>query len=185
MSDALVISTVALWIAVVVLGLIVWALTRQVGVLLERVNPAGALVTNPRLQPGQSAPALELTALDGKRLAIGGPSPHGRSTLIFFLSPTCPVCDALLPAVRSLARTERDWLDIVLASDGVDADHGAFVERKRLAPLPYVLSTELGLRLHVAQLPYAVLIDQAGTIASMGITNTREHLESVLEAKLR
>ena len=44
MSSALVVSVIALWIAVVVLAIVVVALTRQIGVLYERVAPAGALM---------------------------------------------------------------------------------------------------------------------------------------------
>jgi len=34
-------------------------------------------------------------------------------------------------------------------------------------------------------LTFAVLIDQQGNIASMGLVNSREHLESLFEAKER
>ena len=34
-------------------------------------------------------------------------------------------------------------------------------------------------------MPYAVLIDEHNTISSMGIINSREHLESLFEAKER
>ena len=43
MAEALVISNVILWVLVIVLALVVLALARQVGVLHERVAPAGAL----------------------------------------------------------------------------------------------------------------------------------------------
>jgi methylamine dehydrogenase accessory protein MauD len=33
--------------------------------------------------------------------------------------------------------------------------------------------------------PYAVLLDGAGTIRSKGLVNSREHLESLLEAERR
>ena len=35
----------------------------------------------------------------------------------------------------------------------------------------------------VQWLPYAVLIDERGVIASLGIVNSREHLESLFEAE--
>ncbi|HEY7775129.1 MAG TPA: hypothetical protein VIC02_01200, partial [Kineobactrum sp.] len=35
----------------------------------------------------------------------------------------------------------------------------------------------------VSKLPYGVLIDEHGVIASMGIINSREHLDSLFEAK--
>jgi methylamine dehydrogenase accessory protein MauD len=47
----------------------------------------------------------------------------------------------------------------------------------------YVLSRELGLDYQVPRLPYAVLIDGAGTVRARGLVNTREHLESLFEAR--
>ncbi len=44
MTEALAASNVLLWVAVVVLAGVVFALTRQIGVLHERVAPAGALM---------------------------------------------------------------------------------------------------------------------------------------------
>ena len=48
-----------------------------------------------------------------------------------------------------------------------------------------MVSEILGKTYGVAKLLYAVLIDVADTIASMGIINSREHLESLFEAKER
>jgi methylamine dehydrogenase accessory protein MauD len=107
-----------------------------------------------------------------------------KSQLLFFLAPDCPVCNELTPALKSAAKAESDWLDVVLASDG-ELDHRAYAQRKGLQNFPYVVSEILGKTYGVAKLPYAVLIDEAGTIASMGIINSREHLESLFEAKER
>ena len=186
MSDLVVASSILLlWIAVVALSLAVFGLSRQIGVLLERVAPGGALMTGKGLEPGEFAPELSLTALGGASVHVGGERSDQRSTLVFFLSPTCPMCDAVLPAVRTLARSERDWLDVVLASDGDDADHAAYVRRKNLGALPYVVSRELGLRFRVGQLPHAALVGENGVVVAAGLTNTREHIESLLEAKRR
>ena len=43
MTNLLIASNVILWIAVIVLATMVFALVRQIGVLYERVAPAGAL----------------------------------------------------------------------------------------------------------------------------------------------
>jgi methylamine dehydrogenase accessory protein MauD len=185
MSTVIIASNVLLWITVIALVLAVLGLSRQIGVLLERVAPAGALMTGKGLKPGESAPELDLTSLQGDPVHIGGVRGDGRSTLVFFLSPTCPMCDAVVPAVRSLARSERTWVDVVLASDGDDADHEGYAKRKKLQELPYVVSRELGLRFRVGQLPHAALIDENGVIAAAGLINTREHLDSLLEAKQR
>ena len=181
----LIASIVAQWIALLVLGAICIALARQVGVLHERVAPAGALMLpQGRLAVGDAAPRLSLRALDESVVAIGAPRDR-RSQLIFFLAPDCPVCKKLLPTLQSAALAERNWLDVVLASDGEAADHRAFVRAKGLEGFPYVLSEQLGRSFAASKLPYAALIDENGKVASMGLVNTREHLESLFEAKER
>jgi methylamine dehydrogenase accessory protein MauD len=159
------------------------ALARQIGVLYERVAPAGALMMNQKLAVGAQAPELSVTALDGAMVQVGATG--DQSQLLFFLSPDCPVCNELTPALKSAARAEADWLQVVLASDGEDQDHRRYIERKGLQAFPYVVSELLGKTYGVSKLPYAVLIDEQGVIASMGIINSREHLDSLFEAKER
>jgi len=180
--DLLWVSNIVLWIGFLAMAVVNLALARQTGVLYERVAPAGALMMNQKLEEGARAPELVVPVLDGDVLQVGKVS--GKSQLLFFLSPDCPVCNELTPALKSAAKAESDWLDVVLASDG-EQDHRSYIQRKGLQDFPYVLSELLGKTYGVAKLPYAVLIDEAGTIASMGIINSREHLESLFEAKER
>jgi len=182
--DWLVVSNVVLWIGFIAMVLVNFALARQIGVLYERVAPAGALMMNRKLAVGADAPVLPVTTLSGESLQAGVPD-GGRSQLLFFLSPDCPVCNELTPALKAAARAEADWLQVVLASDGEEQDHRAYVERKGLQKFPYVISELLGKTFGVSKLPYAVLIDERGKIASMGIINSREHLDSLFEAKER
>lgn len=185
MMNLLVVSNVVLWAMVLVLAFIVFALTRQIGVLYERVAPAGALAVNKKLEAGQDAPAMALQTLDNKLVDIAGNAKTKRSQLLFFVSPVCPVCKTLLPALKSAAEHESDWLDVILASDGTNLDHSGFVRQYDLQAFPYVVSEFLGKSYGVAKLPYAALIDEDGKVASLGIVNSREHLDSLFEAKDR
>jgi methylamine dehydrogenase accessory protein MauD len=185
MLSALLVSNVLLWIALLAMVCIILALVRQIGVLSERVAPAGALVVGSGPKAGETVPVLAVTDLSGKLGEVGGLHSESRSTLLFFLSPTCPVCKTLLPVLKSVARRERKWLEVVLASDGARKEHEAFRHEHHLESFPYLLSTELGVTYRVAKLPYAVLIDEAGVIRSTGLVNSREHLESLFEAKER
>ena len=180
--DVLVVSNIALWIGFLAMVVVNLALARQIGVLYERVAPAGALMMNQTLSVGSPAPELSLVSLEGDTVEVG--KAGGKSQLVFFLSPDCPVCNELTPALKSAAKAESSWLSVVLASDG-EQDHSGYATRKGLESFPYVVSELLGKTYGVAKLPYAVLIDESGTIASMGIINSREHLESLFEAKER
>jgi methylamine dehydrogenase accessory protein MauD len=180
-GDALIVSNALLWIVVVVLSGVVLALLRQVGVLHERVAPAGALVGRGGPRVGEPAPVLEVEDWSGRRLRVGGVG--DASTLVCFLSPGCPVCKTLLPVLRSVAAAEAARL--VFASDGARAEHEAFVRAHGLEREAYVLSAALGLAYQVGRLPYAVLLDAEGIVRARGLVNTREHLESLFEAKER
>ena len=45
------------------------------------------------------------------------------------------------------------------------------------------MSEVLGMSYGISKLPYGVLIDENGRVAAMGIVNSREHLDSLFEAK--
>ncbi|MHA3903976.1 methylamine dehydrogenase accessory protein MauD [Castellaniella sp. WN] len=178
---ALIVSNIVLWAVILALLLVVLALSRQIGVLYERVAPMGALTIDKGPAVGAASPRFELDDLLGRALRIG----HGgvRSQLLFFVSPSCPVCKKLLPILKSVARTEGAWLDIVLASDGEMPEHLAFYRKAGLESFPYVLSTEIGMRFQVSKLPYAILIDEQGIVRAKGLVNSREQLESLFTAK--
>jgi len=56
MMDALLVSNVVLWLLVIGLTLTVLALTRQIGLLHERISPIGALAPQARIEVGDPAP---------------------------------------------------------------------------------------------------------------------------------
>jgi thiol-disulfide isomerase/thioredoxin len=128
MSTAVGVSLAVRWLVVLALVVAVFALARQIGVLYERVAPLGALVLDEGPKVGDQAPMLGLTTLAGEYRTVGGPA--ARSELLFFLSPTCPVCKKLLPVLRGIARDEADWLQVVLASDGDEARQRQFLPRQ-------------------------------------------------------
>lgn len=182
MLEALVVSNVLLWLLVLVLAAVVAALVRQVGILHERVAPAGALVGREGPRVGAPAPQLVIADWNGHPVHLGGEAADGRATLIAFVSPSCPVCKTMLEILDAVMRREQHRVRLLFASDGPREEHEAFVREQRLAERGYLLSSELGLVYQVGKLPYAVLIDGAGVLRAKGLINTREHVESLFEA---
>ncbi len=185
MIDALIVSNIVLWVLVVALATIVFALVRQLGVLHERITPVGALLQARGLKVGEPAPAMTVRDLGGNPLAVGGKSPSGRHMLLVFVSPTCPVCKALLPVLKSTRASDADRIDIVLASDGPEEEHRSYVAAQSLREFPYVLSAQLGMAFQVGSLPFAAIVDAEGVLRARGLINSREHLESLFEAQRR
>lgn len=181
MTDALVVSNLLLWVVVLALLVAVFALARQIGILYERVAPMGALMIDTGPKVGEAAPRLDLPSLHGGTVSIGATGE--RSQLLFFLSPTCPVCKKLLPILKSIAAAEASWLRLVFASDGEASEHAEFTRRVGIDSFPYLLSTELGMSFRIGKLPYAVLLDEGGSVRAKGLVNSREQLESLFTAK--
>lgn len=181
MTDALVVSNLLLWVVVLALLVAVFALARQIGILYERVAPMGALMIDTGPKVGEAAPRLDVPSLHGGTVSIGATGE--RSQLLFFLSPTCPVCKKLLPILKSIAAAEASWLRLVFASDGEAREHAEFTRRVGIESFPYLLSTELGMSFRIGKLPYAVLLDEGGSVRAKGLVNSREQLESLFTAK--
>jgi len=181
MTTALVISQVLTWIVLILLVGMGFALLRQIGVLHERISPLGAMMSDKGPDIGELAPSMKARDLDGREVQIGGPDNDGRSTLIFFVAASCPMCKRLLPVAKQFAQEER--YRVILVGDGERDAYQSMVREHGLEDLPLVNSPSVGMRYHVGKLPYAVLLDETGVIRSKGLVNTREHLESLAVAK--
>lgn len=187
MVEALVISNIILWILVVVLSLLVFALTRQVGILHERVAPAGALQPTNGPKVGELTTAMELRSVDGSDVTVGGEDSGGLASFVLFISPTCPVCKSLVPTAQSLINSEKDRMRLLFASDGAETEadlqrHRDYVDELQITAYPYIISQALGMHYQVSKLPFALLIGADGTLKSKGLVNTREHMESLIES---
>ena len=100
MSGAVwVVSYVLLWLAVLVLGVAVVVLLRQIGVLHTRLQPLGVHHANRGPVRGELAPPAGVDYASSER------------TLVAFTAPDCPVCHELLPSLAVLAR---DYPEVAL-----------------------------------------------------------------------
>lgn len=179
--EYLIASNVMLWLAMIGLATACLALSRQIGILHERSAPLGAVISDKGPEVGDESPKFDLSDYKGHVISLGGQRASGADQLALFLAPTCPMCNKILPTARALANDEK--LDVIIISDGPKDEHEHFLKTHDLGNIPYVISAEVGMRFQVGKVPYAVLISQNGKIAAKGLVNTREHLESLLEAK--
>jgi hypothetical protein len=146
-------SYVMLWIAVLVLGIAVVALLRQIGVLHTRLRPMGVHFAGEGPERLAPAPA-------GDRFDYGASA----LTLVSFTSPTCDICEALLPGLRVLDAQYRELHLEVL-------EHG---------PATLLLFNAF----NVTSTPYFVTVDRTGIVQARGVANTLEQVEVMVEESL-
>jgi hypothetical protein len=146
-------SYVLLWFAVLGLSVVVVALLRQVGVLHTRLRPLGVHFAGEGPERLEAAPPVP--GVDYGSAAM---------TLVAFSSPTCEVCESLLPSLRAMERQYRD-LRLVEVSLG--------------EPSRPVFSA-----FNVRSTPYVVTVDRAGVVQGRGIANSLEQVEVLVEEGL-
>jgi hypothetical protein len=131
------------------LGVAVLALAREVGMLRLRLGPAAALEI-PDEGPELGARIDLVDSFD--------PGPRAELALAVFTSEGCHVCEALEPAIESLAREPM----LAVRTLEESADPRAWEE------------------LRVPGSPYAVALDLDGTVLAKGTFNNLAQLESVV-----
>lgn len=175
------ISQGLLWGVVILLSLTVLALARQIGVLHERVAPAGALINGAGPGVGEQAPRLEVHAIAGNAITVGASLAKGKAMLMLFVSQTCPICKKLIPIALDFARSER--LDVLFVGDAEIGEQKKLITQFGIDEHCFVNGPEIGMTFRVDKLPYAVLLDDEGVISAKGLVNSREHFESLIIAK--
>ena len=179
--EGLIVSNVLLWTLLAAVAFAVMGLVRQIGVLHGRLAPAGALMMDKGVAVNEAAPQVTASDRNGRPVNFGYAGE--KNQLLFFLSPTCPICKSLLPAIKSIAKEQADRLDVVFISDGdMDAQQKLIREHK-LEDATYVVGPEVGMTYQIGKLPYAALIDKTGTLRAKGLVNSREHLDSLFEVE--
>ncbi|KDD65145.1 methylamine utilization protein MauD [Pseudomonas mandelii PD30] len=179
--EGLIVSNVLLWMLLLAVAFVVMGLVRQIGVLHGRLAPAGALMVDKGVAVNGPAPQVTATDRHGRPVNFGYAGE--KSQLLFFLSPTCPICKSLLPAIKSIAREQADRLDVVFISDGDMDAQQALIREHKLDDATYVVGPQVGMTYQIGKLPYAALIDKAGTLRAKGLVNSREHLDSLFEVE--
>lgn len=179
--EALIVSNILLWCLLIALAFAVMGLVRQIGVLHGRLAPAGALMVDKGVAVNEAAPQVTAADRNGRPVNFGYASE--KAQLLFFLSPTCPICKSLLPSIKSIAKEQAHRLDVIYVSDGdMDAQKALITEHK-LEDATYVVGPEVGMTYQIGKLPYAALIDNAGVLRAKGLVNSREHLDSLFETE--
>jgi methylamine dehydrogenase accessory protein MauD len=181
MSELLPYVLVLHTVLILVLAIMIFGLTRQIGILHERLAPMGAMTNDHGPEVGEMAPSLRVRSITNEAVQIGGPNAKGRTTLLMFVSPTCPVCKKLLPIAKSFSSGEN--FEVILVGDGDLEEQRQMIEKEGLQTLPYLFGPEVGMAFQVGKLPYAILIDRDGVIRAKGLVNSREHLESLAVAE--
>lgn len=123
MELVLVVSSILLWILVLLNLLLTLALARR---LNAKASQFGAPADNiPKLELGQPAPDFVAETLNGSQVSLA--SYTGQAAAFIFISPTCSPCREKMPVFNALQpKAKRAGIEIVLVSDSDRAETKKF-----------------------------------------------------------
>lgn len=108
------------------LGCFCWALLRQNGRLLLRLDVVGGGIggtgpgskTLPPLEPGTPAPEFAGVDLQGRPVSLRSLLSAGHPVALFFTDPGCGACESALGAISHAQRERADELTVAVISSG-------------------------------------------------------------------
>ncbi len=180
MSIFWVISTVLLWVLVLLLGFLLLGALRTIEWLRWRVEQLEATmpsrVGRSGLRPGKKAPDFTLPSASGGEISLHDYA--GRKVLVVFTQTGCGACGEIVP---ELNRLERDEVRVLVVNRGTPEETRKWAAKTGArCPVLAQEGLDLARRYEVFATPFAFLVNEQGVVVSKGIVGNRRHIAFVL-----
>ena len=177
MSGPWLASYIALWAVVMLQGVAIFVLLRQLGIMYLGTAQG---IARDGLAAGERAPEFALPALSGGTVSL--PDFRGFRLLIVFGSASCAPCRALIPDLNAFAQEKRDELRVLfLCRGGLDEARRFAAELDVQVPVAVHPDDSLPDKFRARVTPFAFLLDGEGIVRAKGLANNRSHLDMLLE----
>lgn len=173
MSGIWLVSYLVLWGLVLLQGLLIFALIRELGV--KRLRSAEG-IANDGIAVGATAPVLVGVDRNGARKEFGK---IPRPLLLIFGSRHCDPCRQLAKSLDRFARDHAAVLDVVFVVRDVAAGVALTADELALT-VPVVGSEDGGDAFKTRVTPFAFLLDQNRTVRAKGLVNDRRGLNGLV-----
>jgi hypothetical protein len=171
MHELVYVSLAILYVAVIVEGLVVLGVMRQLGAVLLTVQPGAARDVGGGPQLG--------TTVDLRRFDLDGST----GALFVFVSPDCQPCEELRPALAKLPREHPTISVIPVVAFGEAEARVRYAED--LGGLARADLSELSEEWDVPGTPYVITVDRSGRITAKGVVTNGEQLSTMSEVAER
>lgn len=169
METVLIVSSVLLWVVVLINLLLTLALVRRVN---SGTPQPGAVPALSGLSRGDAAPDFSATTLQGETVTLGSYTGNGRLTALIVIEPDCAPCREGLPTYEALyPDARRSGVDLVLVSIGEIEATGELADDFKIS-MPLIVAprskNSFSSDYKVLGTPNYCLIDGDGKVVSAG-----------------
>jgi methylamine dehydrogenase accessory protein MauD len=180
MQSGIVFPLVFVWILLLIEGLALVIIMREIGRIHLRLGPPyGARGLRDGLDIGSLVPPVTAKDQYQQQREIGGKST--KPLLLLFMAVGCPSCRSLSPALETFQRGYPE-LDVVVAIESDGRSVEGMLARENLEKIRCFVDGNLARHFQIRIYPYAILLDTAGRVISKGVVNNLEHLESLVHS---
>lgn len=177
----LLISIVALWIALFCVGFLLVGALRALGMLTWRLDQIEAIrpsrIGREGLSLGSKAPDFSLPCIESSERSLHDFA--GRKLLLVFTQSGCGPCREIVPELNRIH--DRGEHQVLVVNNGdLDTTRQWAVEAAARFPVLVQEKFSLSKTYEVFVTPFAFLVDEHGIIASKGIAGSRQYLNYVL-----
>lgn len=171
------ISYIVLWLLVLTLGVLVFLLYRQLGIMYLGTAEG---VSRDGLAKGARAPDFTLVDQYGESHTLS--SYRGKPAILIFGSATCSPCRILMPQLQAWTRDHPDipvlWLNAASPEESLRfvSDTGATVP-----VMPYTPESKIMDKYKVRVTPFCFVLNSDGIVGAKGLVNTRSGLDLYLK----
>lgn len=171
------VSYIVLWVLLLLVVAFNIAILRQLGLLYVRLGGSlGALQTPDGPEVGSPLPVTSVHDRSGIVRSLI--PPREQLKLLLFMSPTCEICDPMIPLLPGFNRSLRRHSELLVVMS--DEDRTGKLEAWRPGQPAVVVDQSLPELFSLPAMPYAVVVNDHGRVASKGVVNDIVQLESVL-----
>ncbi len=166
---------VSLWILVLLQGVVIVFLLRQVGTIYLGSRDA---IERDGLEIGQRLPPITGWDEDGRAIQFS-PKPDQWTVLISSV-PTCQVCREFLPEITELIDELRANVRFVLLLQGAPELLRPYLADVGRATDPIATPPSVAKNMRVRVSPYVHVVDSEGTVRAKGLVNSVDHVQHLL-----
>jgi methylamine dehydrogenase accessory protein MauD len=181
MNTFLLVSIIALWFAILLLGFLVLGALRALGLMNWRLDQLE--LTRPSrlgrdgLKAGEKAPEFTLPSADGREVSLH--DFFGRKVLLVFTQSGCGPCHDMAPEFNRVQAHGEHQVLVVNNGDPTESRQWAAEIHARF-PILMQEKFSVAKRYEIFATPFAFLIDERGIIASSGVVGNAQYLGYVL-----
>lgn len=164
-------SVPVLWVVVLVQGIMLVLLYRQMGLFYLGTAEG---VSRDGLKVGTAIPPIDVKDMQGREISFRS---TGMWRLVVFGRSQCAACKELAPQLIKAQESYGPDLEVVFLTTATFDETKRFVEETRLN-LPVYLAERQDISnvMHVRVSPFAFVLDPDGIIRSKGLCNGLEHI---------